>query len=158
MAQNQIGTLNEKALHSSLKEWYAQQGDRLEQSVDGYVIDIVRGDLLVVDSVEYPIQYVEPWPMLNSGTASFISMATKNCSTKRSSIADDAGAGIKKGSAAAEHLTGLSCLPLMPLDARTAEGMGLKDPHTLLETFLSDDDEFYRVVVEKQNPHQKVNP
>ncbi len=43
----QIGTLNEKPLHAALKEWYAQPGDRLESPVDGFVIDIVRGDLLV---------------------------------------------------------------------------------------------------------------
>jgi len=42
-----IGTLNEKPLHAALKEWYAQPGDRFEVSVDGYVVDIVRGDLLV---------------------------------------------------------------------------------------------------------------
>lgn len=43
----QISTLNEKPLHAALKEWYAQPGDRLEVPVDGYIIDIVRGDLLV---------------------------------------------------------------------------------------------------------------
>jgi hypothetical protein len=42
-----IGTLNEKPLHAALKEWYAQPGDRFEVSVDGFVVDIVRGDLLV---------------------------------------------------------------------------------------------------------------
>jgi hypothetical protein len=42
-----IGLLNEKSLHASLKEWYAQPGDRFEVPVDGYVIDIVRGDLLL---------------------------------------------------------------------------------------------------------------
>jgi hypothetical protein len=42
-----IGTLNEKPLHAALKEWYAQDGDLMEVSVDGYVIDIVRGDLLI---------------------------------------------------------------------------------------------------------------
>jgi hypothetical protein len=42
-----IGLLNEKALHASLKEWYAQPGDLFEVPVDGYVVDIVRGDLLV---------------------------------------------------------------------------------------------------------------
>ena len=44
---NGIGTLNEKSLHAALKEWYAQPGDRLEVAVDGYVVDIVRGDLLI---------------------------------------------------------------------------------------------------------------
>ncbi len=42
-----IGLLNEKPLHASLKEWYAQPGDRLEVAVNGFVIDIVRDDLLL---------------------------------------------------------------------------------------------------------------
>jgi hypothetical protein len=42
-----IGTLNEKPLHAALKAWYAQPGDQLEARVDDYIIDIVRGDLLV---------------------------------------------------------------------------------------------------------------
>jgi hypothetical protein len=46
MAHN-IGTLNEKALHAALKEWYARPGDRLEASVDGYTVDILREGLLV---------------------------------------------------------------------------------------------------------------
>lgn len=42
-----IGLLNEKPLHAALKQWYAQPGDVLETSVDGFVIDILRGDLLI---------------------------------------------------------------------------------------------------------------
>lgn len=42
-----IGLLNEKALHASLKQWYARQGDRFEVPVSGFVIDIVRDDLLI---------------------------------------------------------------------------------------------------------------
>ena len=42
-----IGTLNEKPLHAGLKEWVARPGDAFEQPVDGYVIDIVRDDLLI---------------------------------------------------------------------------------------------------------------
>jgi hypothetical protein len=42
-----IGTLNEGALHAQLKEWYREPGDRLEQTVDGFVVDLVRGDLHV---------------------------------------------------------------------------------------------------------------
>ena len=43
----EIGTLNEKPLHADLKQWYARPDDRLEAPVDGNLIDIVRGDLLV---------------------------------------------------------------------------------------------------------------
>jgi hypothetical protein len=42
-----IGTVNEKPLHAALKAWYAEPGDRVEVPVDGYIIDIVRGNLLV---------------------------------------------------------------------------------------------------------------
>jgi hypothetical protein len=42
-----IGTLNEKPLHAALKEWYARPGDRFEVSVDGFVVDIVRDNLLI---------------------------------------------------------------------------------------------------------------
>ena len=42
-----IGLLNEKPLHASLKQWYARPGDRFEVPVDGFVIDIVRGSLLI---------------------------------------------------------------------------------------------------------------
>lgn len=42
-----IGTLREKPLHASLKRWYARAGDRFEVEVDGFVIDLVRGGLLI---------------------------------------------------------------------------------------------------------------
>ena len=42
-----ISTLNEKPLHEALKRWYAQPGDLFEVSVDRFVADIVRGDLLI---------------------------------------------------------------------------------------------------------------
>jgi hypothetical protein len=42
-----IGTLNESPLHAALKAWYRQPGDRAEVAVDGFVIDLVRGDLLI---------------------------------------------------------------------------------------------------------------
>ena len=39
-----IGVLNEKPLHASLKDFCARPGDQFEVTVDGFVIDIVRGD------------------------------------------------------------------------------------------------------------------
>jgi len=42
-----IGLLNERPLHAALKMWYSRPGDRFEVPVDGYVIDIVRGDQLL---------------------------------------------------------------------------------------------------------------
>jgi hypothetical protein len=42
-----IGTLRESALHATLKKWYARPGDRFEVSVDGFFIDIQRGQALI---------------------------------------------------------------------------------------------------------------
>ncbi len=42
-----IGSLNEKPLHAALKARYQQPGDQTEVPVNGYIIDIVRGDLLI---------------------------------------------------------------------------------------------------------------
>ncbi|MFQ5964220.1 MAG: hypothetical protein ACE5KZ_08060 [Candidatus Scalinduaceae bacterium] len=52
MTMHKIGMLNEKSLHSALKEWYTRPNDRLEVSVDGFHVDIVRGDLLVEIQVQ----------------------------------------------------------------------------------------------------------
>lgn len=42
-----IGTLGENSLHAALKAWYAQPGDQIEVKVDGYFIDVVRGEQLI---------------------------------------------------------------------------------------------------------------
>jgi len=42
-----IGTLNEGALHAELKDWYRRPRDRAEEKVDGFVVDLVRGRLLI---------------------------------------------------------------------------------------------------------------
>lgn len=44
---NGIGTLAEKSLHAAVKEWYGRAGDQYEVEVDGFIIDIVRGEQLV---------------------------------------------------------------------------------------------------------------
>jgi hypothetical protein len=47
--QPHIGMLREKSLHASVKTWYARPQDRVESPVDGYVVDIVRDDNLLVE-------------------------------------------------------------------------------------------------------------
>jgi hypothetical protein len=42
-----IGTLKEKSLHAAIKTWCGRPGDKFETEVDGFVIDIVRGDKLL---------------------------------------------------------------------------------------------------------------
>ena len=42
-----IGVLGEKSLHAKLKEWYSQPGDRYEEVIDGFHIDIVGNRFLI---------------------------------------------------------------------------------------------------------------
>ena len=42
-----LSTYREGSLHAALKAIYARPGDRVEESVDGYVVDVVRDDELV---------------------------------------------------------------------------------------------------------------
>jgi len=42
-----IGLLNEKPLHAALKEWYRREGDQVEAPREGFVVDLVRGGLLI---------------------------------------------------------------------------------------------------------------
>jgi hypothetical protein len=37
----------ESSLHSAIKKWCFLEGDKFEVNVDGFVVDIVRGDLLI---------------------------------------------------------------------------------------------------------------
>jgi hypothetical protein len=39
--------MQESSLHAALKDWYAQPGDQQEVSIDGYLVDIVRDNLLI---------------------------------------------------------------------------------------------------------------
>lgn len=39
--------MGEGSLHEAVKRWCARSGDHLEKEVDGYLVDIVRGDLLI---------------------------------------------------------------------------------------------------------------
>lgn len=42
-----VGTLRESSLHASLKVLWAEPGDRVEEQVDGYWVDVVRGEQLI---------------------------------------------------------------------------------------------------------------
>ncbi|MFX0126359.1 MAG: hypothetical protein ACFFAE_22245 [Candidatus Hodarchaeota archaeon] len=44
---NPIGTLKESSFHSTLKQWYREPGDKIEEPIDNYIIDIVRDNLLI---------------------------------------------------------------------------------------------------------------
>jgi hypothetical protein len=42
-----VGVLNEGHLHAALRAHYIQPGDLIEAAVDGYIVDVLRGDLII---------------------------------------------------------------------------------------------------------------
>ena len=47
MSSSTIGILKENSLHAEIKNWYQQPNDTQEVKLEGYLIDIVRGDILI---------------------------------------------------------------------------------------------------------------
>jgi hypothetical protein len=47
MTSPSVGVLNEGPLHASLKEWYRRPGDLVEHPLEGFVIDLVRDEVLI---------------------------------------------------------------------------------------------------------------
>lgn len=45
--RQEISTLNEKPLHAALKSWYARPDDLFEVSIGGFIVDILRDELIV---------------------------------------------------------------------------------------------------------------
>jgi hypothetical protein len=47
LTDNPFKSGRESSLHSAIKRWYFLKGDKLEEKVDDFIVDIVRGDLLI---------------------------------------------------------------------------------------------------------------
>ncbi|MDH3538615.1 MAG: hypothetical protein OEP52_01355 [Acidimicrobiia bacterium] len=47
MTTQHIGMLREQHLHAALKQWYREDGDLVEVGVDGFVVDLVRDEMLI---------------------------------------------------------------------------------------------------------------
>jgi hypothetical protein len=47
LMNNAFSSGRESSLHSAIKKWYFLEGDELEERVGDFVVDIVRGDLLI---------------------------------------------------------------------------------------------------------------
>lgn len=108
------------------------------------MIDIREGDVLVVRDVEYPIKSCAEWES-NSRTRSrsFRRMAFKDASTRRRGTVSSTSAG-----AIADHLTGLKCTPLDPVNPEIQKRVALDTPMELLQTFLTDGSSFVHLVLE----------
>ena len=47
LTRDKFSSGRESSLHSAIKKWYLHDGDKPEAKVDDFIVDIVRGDLLI---------------------------------------------------------------------------------------------------------------
>ena len=112
------------------------------------MVDILTGDILVVNSIEYSIAKANPWTFEDGASPSFLAMASVDCSTKRSPTEDaDGHIGPPE-----ENLTGLKCLPLSPVGDQLLQSAGLDRYEAEYETIISDSDGFVQLFLEEGDP------
>jgi hypothetical protein len=112
------------------------------------MLDIATGDLLVVDSVAYPVVSVERWNMPPSAGILAL-MTVTDASTQRA----PAIAGNKRG-AVETNLEDLQCTPLLVLQGELQPRVPGMSAATRYECFIADldADATVRVMVEDVNP------
>lgn len=111
------------------------------------MLDIKEGDVLVVGTKEYPIKHVSEWVFNRPGQmslSSFARFSTVQASTKRPPTISANGL---RGTSIV-NLANLYCFPLDPVDPEVRRRLALETPHELLQTFVSDNDAFYVLVLE----------
>lgn len=109
-------------------------------------MDIRQGDLLVINpdlgsEATYPIRAVEDWTDNLANSPSFKTLALVDCKTQR---------GVSSGGRTGtpqDNLTGLKCLPIMPVDAALAARSGLESLHESHQTIIADDSGFVVLVL-----------
>lgn len=106
------------------------------------MLDILEGDLLVVNAVEYPIQAVGQWDM-PFASSSFERMANVSASTKRSPGIISGKRGVP-----VTQLVNLYCMPLDPVDPQVRSRMAINTPHELLQTIIADGTGFCHLILE----------
>lgn len=107
-------------------------------------LDIKAGDILVVDTAEYPIRAVAEYKTARMSRSTFARIATETATTKRSPGIVDG----KRGDPV-ENLVDLTCTPLDPVDPEVRQRLGLNTPHEVLETYLDHADGFMQIIVEE---------
>lgn len=107
-------------------------------------LDIREGDILVMNSRDYPILFCGVWKAKHGSTPAMQRMCTETASTKR----PPAVVGAVRGDATT-NLTSLSVMPLDPVGGRDINVRTLPiAPHEVRRTIVDGGDTFYEVYVE----------
>ena len=109
-------------------------------------MDIRQGDTLTLNpgetnQADYFIRSVADWTFASAKSPSFLRAAAVDCETKRG-----VASGGKTGDPTT-NLSGLKCLPLMPVNAELAASVGLESAHETQQTVISDSTGFVHLIV-----------
>jgi len=102
---------------------------------------VETGHVLVVGTKEYPIIHAEKWTLGQRISGTFARRATLIVSLKKETFAGGKGSE-------STYATDIQAMPLDPDDAQIKQTLGLDTPHQLKETYIQDEDEYARLIVE----------
>lgn len=105
-------------------------------------LDIVAGDVLVVNNHEYTVKVVNTWDN-SPQSAAFRRVARMTASTKRLPAMVN---GVRSGPQV--FLTGLKCTPPDPTSPDLKQRLQIDTPYKLLQTFIADSSGFLHIYVE----------
>lgn len=110
------------------------------------VLDIEKGDFLIVSTLTYSIKSVEWWEMRKANNPTFQEQATLDCSTKRILFVEG-----KRGTVAdaTTNLASLKCIPIDSADRDLVIRTGLTTMYTLKHTQISNDDGYMVLILEE---------
>ncbi len=106
------------------------------------MLDIIIGDLLVIEDKEYPIRGCARWASWRGGRSIVRMLAHEGYTKRQPPIVDG-----KRG-APAIHLPVVACTPLDPASAELTRRMALETPVGLLSTVVDGGNAFYDLVLE----------
>jgi len=107
-------------------------------------MNVVNGDVLVLESVDYPILFVERWEGFSYNSGFMSRNMTKTVSLKRESFDGEGKSSVSV------YATGVPAFPLDPVRPEVKSSLHLETPNAVLETFIDDyaNNQYFRVVVE----------
>lgn len=136
-----IGSLNEKPLHAALKNWYRQESDLVEVPTEGFVVDLVRGDLLIEIQTKGFAAMRRKFDRLLDGHA--MRLVHPIASVKWIVKLDAAGHEVSRRRSPKRGIAADVCAQLVSFPSL------LSHPNFVLEVLLTEEDEVWRPDVAK---------
>jgi len=110
------------------------------------MININEGDVLIYGGADFEVKAVEFWKMDSARTESFKRIATETIGIRRPPTLD---ADFKRGTPTLRSVN-IAATPLDPVNPEVQLSRGLQGGFEVRQTFLADDDGFWRVFLQEK--------